>query len=314
MNLTVLLLIIVVIVVFLVLAIISQIPKRDEIIEQRLQNATNLADTGTLEEIEMAQPFMDRVISPFLHRLGESVNKLFPKDPLNIIQKKIDMAGLTGKFEPGTIILMQGGGALLFGGSFWAIFFFTSDKWASLTNLIVIGGFCVFGFIYPRLWLTNLSKKRQKSIKLSMPDALDLLTICVEAGLGFDAAVAKVSEKWDNELSQAFGRVITEIQYGKARKEALRGMADRVDIPEMTSFIAAVIQSEQLGVSMAKILRIQSDQMRMRRRQHAEEEAHKTPIKMLIPMALLIFPSVFIIIMAPAIFKLMNSAVSTMFK
>jgi tight adherence protein C len=133
-----------------------------------------------------------------------------------------------------------------------------------------------------------------------MPDALDLLTICVEAGLGFDAAMAKVSEKWENELSLAFARTIREVQLGKTRREALKTMADRLGIPEMSSFVAAIIQSEMLGVSMARVLRIQSDQMRVKRRQLAEEAAHKAPVKMIIPMALLIFPSIMIIILTPA--------------
>jgi tight adherence protein C len=140
-----------------------------------------------------------------------------------------------------------------------------------------------------------------------MPDALDLLTICVEAGLGFDAALSKVAEKWQTELSLAFTRAIREIQLGKTRREALKDMSDRLGIPEMTSFIAAIIQSEQLGVSMAKVLRIQSDQMRLKRRQYAEEEAHKAPIKMIIPMALLIFPSIIIIILTPAVIQIMGS-------
>ena len=147
-----------------------------------------------------------------------------------------------------------------------------------------------------------------------MPDALDLLTICVEAGLGFDAAMAKVSEKWENELALAFARVNAEIQLGKIRREALRDMADRIGIAEMTSFVAAVIQSEQLGVSLAKVLRIQSDQMRIKRRQLAEEEAHKAPIKMLIPMGLLIFPSLMVVLMTPAALKLMNSGLGKMFE
>ena len=147
-----------------------------------------------------------------------------------------------------------------------------------------------------------------------MPDALDLLTICVEAGLGFDSAMAKVSEKWENELSLAFARIIQEVQLGKLRRDAMRDMAERVGIPEMTSFVAAIIQSEQLGVSMAKVLRIQSEQMRVKRRQFAEEEAHKAPVKMLIPMGLLIFPSLMIVLLAPAGFKLMHSALGAMFK
>ena len=129
----------------------------------------------------------------------------------------------------------------------------------------------------------------------------------MEAGLGFDAAMSKVSEKWNSELSLAFARVIQEIQLGKLRREALRDMADRIGLPELTSFVAAVIQSELLGVSMAKVLRIQSDQMRIKRRQHAEEEAHKAPIKMLIPMGLLIFPSLMIVLLTPAALKLMHS-------
>jgi tight adherence protein C len=133
-----------------------------------------------------------------------------------------------------------------------------------------------------------------------MPDALDLLTICVEAGLGFDAAMSKVSEKWDNELSIAFGRCIREVQLGKTQRQALRDMADRLGIAEMTSFVAAVIQSQILGVSLAKVLRIQSDQMRIKRRQRAEEEAHKAPVKMILPMAFLTFPSIMIILLTPA--------------
>jgi tight adherence protein C len=131
--------------------------------------------------------------------------------------------------------------------------------------------------------------------------------------LGFDAAMAKVSDKWETELSLSFARVIQEIQLGKVRREAMRDMADRLGLPEMTSFVAAVIQSEQLGVSMAKVLRIQSDQMRIKRRQRAEEEAHKAPIKMLIPMALLIFPSLMITLMTPAALRMFNSALAGMF-
>ena len=166
--------------------------------------------------------------------------------------------------------------------------------------LLIIIGFGVLGFYFPLLWLQSKINKRQKSVRLALPDALDLLTICVEAGLGFDAAMAKVSEKWDNEFSAALSRVLQEIQLGKVRREALRDMADRLGVSELTSFVAAVIQSESLGVSLAKVLRIQSDQMRIKRRQLAEQEAHKAPIKMLIPMALLIFPALAIVLLAPA--------------
>jgi tight adherence protein C len=167
--------------------------------------------------------------------------------------------------------------------------------------------FTVLGYFFPDLWIRSKINGRQKSVRKAMPDALDLLTICVEAGLGFDAAMSKVNEKWDNELSLAFGRVIREIQLGKLRRDALRDMAEHLGIAEMTSFVAAVVQSEMLGVSMAKILRIQSDQMRMKRRQHAEEEAHKAPIKMIFPMGLFIFPSLMIVLLTPAALRLYGS-------
>jgi tight adherence protein C len=157
--------------------------------------------------------------------------------------------------------------------------------------------------------LSRAIAKRQKSIRRALPDALDLLTICVEAGLGFDAAMAKVVGKWTNPLTNAFNRVLQEIQLGKLRREALRAMSDNFGVSEMTSFVAAVIQSEQLGVSMARVLRIQADQMRVRRRQIAEEEAHKAPIKMLLPMAFIIFPSLLIVLLTPALFQVLDSGI-----
>ena len=167
-----------------------------------------------------------------------------------------------------------------------------------------MGIFSALGFFFPQLWLQSRINRRQNEVRKAMPDALDLLTICVEAGLGFDAAMSKVSEKWENELSIMFGRCIREVQLGKTQREALRDMADRLGLPELTSFVAAVIQSQILGVSLAKVLRIQSDQMRVKRRQYAEELEHKAPVKMIIPMALLTFPSIMIILMAPAGFQI----------
>jgi len=132
---------------------------------------------------------------------------------------------------------------------------------------------------------------------------LDLLTICVEAGLGFDQSMQRVAEKWQDDLSSAFARVLHEIRLGKTRREALRDMSNRLDVSDVTSFVAAVIQAEQLGVSIAKVLRIQSDQMRIRRRQRAEEKAHQAPVKMLFPMVFLIFPAIWIVLLGPALLQ-----------
>jgi tight adherence protein C len=167
----------------------------------------------------------------------------------------------------------------------------------------------VFGFFLPTLLLRSRINRRQDLITKAMPDALDLLTVCVEAGLGFDQALSKVCEKWENELSMAFERVINEIRLGKLRREALRDMADRMDVADMTSFVAAIIQADQLGVSIGKVLRIQSEQMRIKRRQRAEKKAHEAPVKMLIPMVFLIFPSIYIVLLGPSVVQIIKSGV-----
>jgi len=175
--------------------------------------------------------------------------------------------------------------------------------------LYVIGG-ALLGYFLPTLWLKGQISRRQDMIVKRLPDALDLLTICVEAGLGFDAAMAKVYEKWDDPLARAFGRVLQEISLGKLRREALRDMAAGMDVPDVTSFVAAIVQAEQLGVSMARILRVQSDQMRVKRRQRAQEKAQQAPVKMMFPLVLLIFPSIWIVILGPSLIILLETNLS----
>ncbi|MEL7234420.1 MAG: type II secretion system F family protein, partial [Chloroflexota bacterium] len=172
---------------------------------------------------------------------------------------------------------------------------------------IITVGSAALGYFLPSLWIGSKISKRQDTIIKALPDALDLLTICVEAGLGFDAAMGKVYEKWDNDLSLAFGRVLREIQLGKGRREALKDMSDRLGVPDVTTFIAAVIQADSLGVSMSQILRVQSDQMRIKRRQRAQEKAQAAPVKMMIPLAFLIFPAIYIVLLGPAILSLIEN-------
>lgn len=285
----------------------------EELLQARLAEFSARGETANLEEIELSQPFSDRVIYPFARKLGELAIKFTPQNALTQTARKLELAGNPGRMDPTMILALQFIVAGVFGGLLLFVFSISKANIALSMKVILTGIFTILGFYFPNLYLNSLINRRQKSVRKSMPDALDLLTICVEAGLGFDAAISKVAEKWDNELSLAFGRVIREIQLGKLRREALRDMADRLGIPEMTSFVAAVIQSEQLGVSMAKVLRIQSDQMRMKRRQRAEEEAHKAPLKMLIPMTLLIFPSLVIVLVTPAGLLLMKSTLGGMF-
>src|SRR3712207_495030 len=141
-----------------------------------------------------------------------------------------------------------------------------------------------------------------------MPDALDLLTISVEAGLGFDLALQRVGDKWENELSKEFNRVLSDTRLGTPRRDAMRIMADRCGVEDLSNFVQSIVQAEQLGVSIGKILKVQSEQMRIRRRQRAEELAHQAPIKMLFPMAFLIFPSIMVVILGPALPKLFGAS------
>jgi tight adherence protein C len=229
---------------------------------------------------------------------------------LDEIQRKLEMAGNPKGIEPTTFFAARFILAVVFG--ILMVFVYGSELF-TLTNFLITVGAIIFGFIMPNMLIESMITRRQDAVRKALPDALDLLTICVEAGLGFDAAMRKVADKWDNELSIAFGRALQEIQLGKLRREALRDMADRIGASEFESFIAAVIQSEQLGVSMAKILRIQSDDMRVKRRQRAEQAAQKAPVLMLLPMAFLIFPTIMIVMMGPAVLIVMNGPISSMF-
>ncbi len=173
-------------------------------------------------------------------------------------------------------------------------------------NFLMVIAAAGIGFMAPEFWLGGRIKKRQKAVLLSIPDALDLLTISVRAGLGFDGALAKVVEKLKGPLTEEFRRALAEIRVGKARRDALRDIVPRTEVPALTNFIGAVIQAEQLGVSISKVLQVQSEQLRIERRQRAEEMAAKAPIKMLFPLVGCIFPSLFIIILGPAIILIMK--------
>ena len=270
----------------------------------RLAEATQRGETVSLEDAELEQPFMERVVVPLVKKFGEISTRFTPQRQLEATTLKLELAGNPGRIDAATFLATRFVGAAIFGGLLLLISSLPSVNWPFGRVVLVVGIFTALGFFFPQLWLQGRINSRQGEVRKAMPDALDLLTICVEAGLGFDAAMSKVSEKWENELSIMFGRCIREVQLGKTQREALRDMADRIGLPELSSFVAAVIQSQILGVSLAKVLRIQSDQMRMKRRQFAEELAHKAPVKMIIPMALLTFPSIMIILMAPAGFQI----------
>ena len=272
-------------------------------IEQRL---SQYADSpATLEELELALPFSERVLSPFFLKLARTASKLTPRSNVETLRQKLLEAGSPSKIGPSEFLglrVVVGGVA---GGALFLIFVVSGAALMQmlLFPLLIAG----IGYVIPGVWLNRKIKDRQKEIQMSLPDAIDLLTISVEAGLGFDPALQRVAEKWDNELTREFRRMLSEIRMGKSRREALREMASRVNVDDLNVFIASIVQADQLGVSISQVLRVQSKQMRMRRRQRAEEKAHKAPIKMLFPMILLIFPAMYVVILGPAIPQVMGN-------
>lgn len=282
-------------------------------LEERLNEYIAKGEDITLEEIELSQPITERILVPIVQKIGEITERFTPQNAIEQTEKNLELAGNPPGIDPtifwaARFITAIGVGALLL-----FVFSLGSMDWSWGRKLLMIGVFALIGFFMPQLLLQSRINSRQDTIRKSLPDALDLLTICVQAGLGFDAAMSRVAEKWEDALADEFSRSLREIQLGNVRRVALRNMSDRIGIAEMTSFVAAIIQSEQLGVSMAKVLRIQSDQMRVRRRQIAEEKAQQAPVKMLFPMALLIFPSLLIILLGPAGLQLKDSALAGMF-
>lgn len=281
--------------------------------EERLNEYISRGEEVTLEEIELSQPITERILVPIIHKIGELTEKFTPQKAIEQVEIQLELAGNPPGIDPTIFWASRFIAAIGIGGLLLFVFSIGSMDWSWGRKLLMTGIFSIIGYFMPQLLLQSKINTRQEMIRKSMPDALDLLTICVQAGLGFDAAMSRVAEKWEDALADEFSRCLREIRLGNVRRVALRNMADRIGITEMSSFVAAIIQSEQLGVSMSKVLGIQSEQMRIRRRQIAEEKAQQAPVKMLFPMALLIFPSIMIILLGPAGLQLKDSALAGMF-
>ncbi len=253
----------------------------------------------TLEEIELSQPFGERAVLPLIRGLSRMLTRTTPQKNVEEMRLKLELAGQPNNWTVADFLGVRGLVGII--TSALLTFLAVVIRMDPAMVLLMIGMGGIIGFYLPLFWLTRTIRQRQDRILRQLPDAMDLLTISVESGLGFDAAMGKVADKWDNDLSRAFARALSEIRVGKLRREALRDMAQRIQVPDFTNFIAAIIQADQLGVSIAKVMRIQSEQMRVRRRQRAEELANQAPIKMLIPLTFLVFPSIFIVLLGPAV-------------
>jgi tight adherence protein C len=259
-----------------------------------------------LEELELQQPLFERTVRPIMQRLSGLVARSTSTSFTQQTEKRLALAGNPGGLRTADWLGIKAVGAIVGGILFFVLFFIVG-----FMNLPVVLRFVMipiglmFGYTIPEFWLGSRVRKRQHAILLMIPDALDLLTISVRAGLGFDGALGKVVEKLKGPLTDEFRRALAEIRVGKPRRDALRDIVPRTEVPALTNFIGAIIQAEQLGVSISKVLQVQSEQLRIERRQRAEEMAAKAPIKMLFPLVGCIFPSLFIVILGPAIIMIM---------
>jgi tight adherence protein C len=306
-----------VLLVILIIGALVYIGLRED--EDRDPLSERLAEFGerevpkSLEQIEMSMSFKDRVLIPTMRKVAAFTQKMTPNQQIEETRKMLDKAGLAGQIEPSMFLAIRLTATIGLTLLAFFVFFVSTNTFGPTMAAMFTVGAAALGYVLPSMWAKSKISKRQTEVIKALPDALDLLVICVEAGLGFDQGINKVYEKWDNDLALAFGRVLREIQLGKARRDALKDMADRLDVPDVTSFVAAIIQAESMGVSMAHILRVQSDQMRTKRRQRAQEKANAAPVKMMIPMVLLIFPSLWIVLLGPAIIGVVESGALSAF-
>lgn len=271
-------------------------------ISERLDQYTDIS--LSLEELELQQPFRERVLIPMFRALLSYLGRFGLKQNQERLRANLQMAGNPGNISPNMFIGLRMVLAITLA---FVISLLVIGRLPFIQALAGVAIAFMIGYILPGIWLDRKIKERKKNILKALPDALDLLCISVEAGLAFDLALQRVAQKWDNELSREFQRVLQDIRLGRTRREALRDMAARTGVEDVQTFVSAVIQADQLGVSMSKILRIQSDQLRTRRRQRAEEAAQKAPVKMLIPMVFLIFPALFVVILGPAVPRIMSA-------
>ncbi|MBI2914859.1 MAG: type II secretion system F family protein [Firmicutes bacterium] len=247
--------------------------------------------------------FSARVLRPSLQKAAVLAGRFTPKGAKEQVRRKLVMAGNPWGLQANEFIALKGLAFTVSAGTLFALGLGEGPGRAFLLG--AVGG--LFATILPELLLKHAVLERQRWVKKGLPDVLDLLTVSVEAGLGFDSALARVVEKARGPLAEEFERVLREIRVGRPRREALRGLSERTGVEDLAVFVAAIIQADQLGVSIGKVLRIQSAELRRKRRQRAEEAAMKAPIKMLFPLLLFVFPSLFVVLLGPALIQLLNT-------
>jgi len=283
--------------------ILSLIGGKRETIRRRLKRISDTKLKKENEELE--KPLVSRIIIPLFDGIGRFVLKVTPKELISSFEKKVMAAGMPygitarGWINARAVVMVALPVLTAAAG-----YLYGADSKRILLLCIVEAA---AGMILPNLILSRKAAERKTKIIKSLPDIIDLLTVSVEAGLGFDGAMIKVIEKFPGDLAEEFEKVIQEIKMGKPRRDALKDMAERVDVSDLTTFTGSIIQADQFGVSIGNVLRIQSEQMRQKRKQRAQEKAMKAPVKMLIPMVLFIFPTIFSVLLGPIALKIMDT-------
>ena len=272
-----------------------------DMVQERLQAFAGQKPL-TLDEVELQKSFEERFIRPNIEKLGKYLANRTPDKQRQDLQNRLNLAGRPGNMSPSDFSALRLGLAVVLFviGLLLGLLFHSP---VALAVSAAVGA--MLGYYGPPFWLNGEVQKRRKEIQLALPDVMDLLTIAVEAGLGFDAAVARVTDKFKNALADEFNTVLQEVRLGRPRLESLDEMGRRSGVEDLHNFTQAVIQSEQMGVGLAKILRLQSEEMRRKRRQRAEEKAAQASLKMMLPMVGCIFPTLWLILLGPAVLIVM---------
>jgi len=270
----------------------------DRRVRRRLRDMTKYETSQAGVAEPMLQPFSARVVRPMGAGLASTARLLWPPDYRHRVATKLVQAGSPRGVAVDRVLLAKLAGLLGGAGIMAAVAIVL--PWSLGVKLLAVVGVAVLLFFAPDLWLTDRVQRRQHEIVRDLPDMLDMLTISVEAGLGFDAALAKLVRNSESALAEEFGRVLQQVQTGSSRKEALRDLAERVQVSELAAFTAAIVQADMFGISIAHTLHTQAGELRLRRRQHAEELAQKAPVKMVIPLVTCILPATMIVVLGPA--------------
>lgn len=265
---------------------------------------TGMVDTTGAMNDELQTSFAQRMIVPVFHRFTGFLAGLMPQKNVDKLNTMLIQAGSPGGLTAMDFVGIRFVLAIGAGAGYFLIMGHNDPFFTAIRNSVIA---LFVGFMFPKLWLNQRIKQRKVAIRRALPDALDMLTIGVEAGLAFESALLRVGEQWDNPLTEEFRRAVSELRIGVPRNEALRHMAERNGVPELTTFIAVLIQSNMLGMSIAQVLHTQADQMRLKRRQMAEEQAHSATVKIVLVLVLFIFPAMFIVILGPVVPQMLES-------